>query len=205
VEERLGVDGGFLQGADRFVQLRAAAGEGVAEAGEVLPDRLAGALVEHVEELVDVDRFRLGGGDRDRFAGLEPLRGAAGGDLQELEAEGRLRPHRDRRIDRQRFGVLVEAEREFRRHLAVFEVDRLHRLDDADANAADPHLVAFDQGVGVRHPRLEVVGGDEGEAVVGVVGEEDSDDDDEHGDCPDDDRAAGDAAESAAVPHGPRR
>ena len=32
------------------------------------------------------------------------------------------------------------------------ELDRDDRLDDADADAADPHLVAFDQGVGVGHP-----------------------------------------------------
>ena len=112
-------------------------------------------------------------------------------------------PDRDRRVDRQRFGVLVEAEREFGGDLAVFELDRDDLLDDADADAADPHLVAFDQGVGVGDPRLEVVGGDEGQAVVGVVGEEDGDDDDQHGHRPDQDRAARDAAESAAVPHGP--
>ncbi len=86
-----------------------------------------------------------------------------------------------------------------------FELDRDHRLDDADADAADPHLVAFDQRVGVRHPRLEVVGGDERQAVVGVVGEEDGDDDHQHGHRPDQDRVARQAGDSAAVPHGPRR
>ena len=77
--------------------------------------------------------------------------------------------------------------------LPSLELDRDDRLDDADADAADPHLVAFDQGVGVGHPRLEVVGGDEGQAVVGVVGEEDGDDDDQHGHRPDQDRAARDS------------
>ena len=43
--------------AERVVDLRAAAGEGVAEADLVALDRLPGLLVEHVEELVDVDRF----------------------------------------------------------------------------------------------------------------------------------------------------
>ena len=72
-QHRLAVDDQPAQGADRFVQLRAAAGEGVAEAGQVLADRLPGRLVEHVEELVDVDRFGRGGGERDRFAGVEAL------------------------------------------------------------------------------------------------------------------------------------
>ena len=48
----------------------------------------------------------------------------------------------------------------------------------------------FDQGVGVGHPRLQVVGGDEGQAVVGVVGEEDGDDDHQHGHRADQHRAA---------------
>jgi hypothetical protein len=126
-----------------------------------------------------------------------------GRDLQELEAEGGLRPDHDRRVDRQRFGVLVEAEREFGRGLPVRELDRDHRADRADEGAADADVVAFDQRVGVRHPRLEVVGGDEGQAVVGVVGEEDGDDHDQHRDGADDDRAARDPLDAAAIPHRP--
>ena len=90
-ERRLGVFGEFAQGAEGCVQLRAAAGEGVAEAGLVLADRVAGLFVEHVEEFIDVDRFRAGCRERDRFAGLEALRGVAGDDLQVLEPERRLR------------------------------------------------------------------------------------------------------------------
>ena len=89
--------------------------------------------------------------------------------------------------------------------LAVALLDRHHRLDDADADAADPHLVAFDQGVGVGHLGLEVVGGDEGQAVVGVVGEEDRDDHDQDRHRPDQDRAARHSLYSAAPSHGPRR
>ena len=88
---------------------------------------------------------------------------------------------------------------------AVAGLHRHHRLDHADAGAADPHLVALDQGVGVGHAGLEVVGGDEGQAVVGVVGEEDGDDDDQHGHRPDDHRAARHSLYAAAISHGPRR
>ena len=109
----------------------------------------------------------------------KPLDGVAGDDLQVLEPERRLRPDDHRRVDRDRLGDLVEAEAEFGarscRRLGHF--DRDDRLDDPDPGAADPHLVAFDQRLRVRHLGLEVVGGDEGQAVVGVVGEEDRDQD----------------------------
>ncbi len=94
---------------------------------------------------------------------------------------------------------------EFGGDLAVAGLHRHHRLDHADAGAADPHLVALDQGVGVGHAGVEVVGGDEGQAVVGVVGEEDGDDDDQHGHRADDHRAACHSLYAAAVSHGPRR
>ena len=220
VRERfLGAFRQFPQAAEGRVQLRPATGEGVAEAGLVLADRVAGLFVEHAEEFVDVDRFGARGGDRDRFAGLEALLGVAGHDLHVLEAERRLGPDDQGRVDRDRLGDLVEAEAEFGAEAAfaplrltfvrgavfVLEFDRLHRLDDPDPGAADPHLVAFDQRLRVGHLRLEVVGGDEGQAVVGVVGEEDGDQDHQHGDRPDQDRVARYALYSAAVFHGPRR
>ena len=129
----------------------------------------------------------------------------AGDDLQVLEAERRFRPDDHRRVLRQRLDVLVEAEVEFGGDLTVAGLHRHHRLDHADAGAADPHLVALDQGVGVGHAGVEVVGRDEGQAVVGVVGEEDGDDDDQHGHRPDDHRAARHSLYAAAVSHGPRR
>src|SRR3712207_8128851 len=46
------------QGADRQVDARAAAGERVAEALEVLADRVARLLVEGVRDLVELDRRR---------------------------------------------------------------------------------------------------------------------------------------------------
>ncbi len=193
------------QGVEGGVELRPAPGEGVAETCQVALDRGPGLLVEHAEELVDVDRFGSRGGDRDRVAGGEALRRVAGDDQQVLEAERRFGPDDHRRVDRQRFDGLVEAEAEVGGDLAVFELHRLDRLDHADAGAADPHLVALDQRVGVGHAGGEVVGGDEGKAVVGVVGEEDGDEHDQHRHRPDDHRAARHPLYAAAVSHGPRR
>jgi hypothetical protein len=193
------------QGGEGVVDLWAAGREGVAEAGQAALDRGPGFFVEHVEELVDVDRFGVRRRDRDRVAGSEAPMRIAGGDLQVLEAERRFGPDDHRRVVRQWLHVLVEAEAEFGSDLAPAQLHRHHRLDDADPGAADPHLVAFDQGVGVGHPRLEVVGGDEGKPVVGVVGKEDGDDDDQHGHRADDHRAACHSLYAAAISHGPRR
>ena len=77
-------------------------------------------------------------------------------------------------------------------------LDRLDRLDEADPDAADPHLVAADQRVGVRHLDRDPVGGHERQAVVGVVGEEDGEDHDQGRDRADQRRAGGDGACSAA-------
>jgi hypothetical protein len=126
-------------------------------------------------------------------------------DLHVLEAERRLRADHQRRVLRDRLRGGVEAEAELGRDLAVGEVHRDHLLDDPDPGAADPDLVAFDQGLGVGHLGLEVVGRDEGQAVVRVVGEEDRDEDHQHGDRPDEDRVACYSLYSAAVFHGPSR
>src|SRR5205823_6601082 len=66
-------------------------------------------------------------------------------------------------------------------------------VDDADALPPDPNLVALDEAGGVRHLGLDPVGGDERQAGVRVVGEEDRNDRDEHGHSPDQDRRAGEA------------
>ena len=86
-----GAFGQFAQGAEGRVQLRPAAGQSVAEAGLVLADPRPRFFVEGAEELVDVDRFRPGRAERDRFAGVEAPGGVAGDDLHVLEAERRLR------------------------------------------------------------------------------------------------------------------
>ena len=61
-------------------------------------------------------------------------------------------------------------------------------------------LVAGHHGVGVGDLGRELVGRDEGQALVRLVGEEDGDDDDEHGDGADQGRAGGEAA-GAPAPH----
>ena len=205
-KRRLGAFGELAQAAEGGVELRAAAGEGVAEPGLVAADRVAGLFVEGVEEFVDVDRFRPRRGERDRFARLRsPARTGRAMICRYLSPSGDF----GRMIIVESTGIgsatLSRLRLSSRGEPAVLQLDRDDRLDDADAGAADPHLVAFDQSLRVRDPGLEVVGGDEGQPVVGVVGEEDGDQDDEHGDRPDEDRVAGYSLYSAAVFHGPRR
>ena len=187
--------------ADGGVQGLAAAGERVAELGQVDLDRGAGGVVEGVEDLVDLDRLGGGRAERHRVAGLEALLGGAALDLQVLEAQGRARAHDHGRVDRQRVEVLVQLHVDLGVDRAVLRVlDRLDGLDRADADAADADLVAGDQRVGVGHLGRELVGGDEGQALVRLVGEEDRDGDDEHGDGADQGRAGGEAARAPA-PH----
>ena len=205
-ERRLGAFGQFAQGAEGGVQLRPAAGEGVAEAGLVLADRVAGLFVEHAEEFVDVDRF----GARRRRAGsfrpaLKPFEESPGTICTYLRPSGDFGRMIIVELTGTGSAILSRLRLSSAAKLPFLQFDRLHRLDDADPGAADPHLVAFDQRLRVRDLGLEVVGGDEGQAVVGVVGEEDGDQDDEHGDRPDQDRVARYSLYSAAVFHGPRR
>src|ERR1044072_5490583 len=187
------------------IELGPAAGKGGAETGLVALDRLPRRLVEHVEELVDVDRFGPRRGGWDGVAGGEAARRVAGDDLQVLEAQRRLRADDHPRVDRQRFGALVESQLELGFDGPVFLLHRRHRAHDADPGTADPHLVAANQRVGVGHAGGEVVSGDEGQAVVGVVGEKDGDDHDQHGDRADDGRAARNSLYAAGFLHGARR
>ena len=80
----------------------------------------------------------------------------------------------------QRLHVRLELEVHLRRDAAVSVRDRLDLVDDPDAVAADPHLVAGDEVRRVRQLHPDAVGRHERQAVVGVVGEEDGDEQDEH-------------------------
>ena len=106
------------EGADRGVDRLAAAGERGPEALEVRLRRGPGLLVEHVQELVELDR-RLGVRERDRVAVLVALARVPARDLDVLEAERRARADQQRRVRRQRPGVLVERQAEHRDHGAV--------------------------------------------------------------------------------------
>ena len=130
---------------DRLVDRDAAAGERVAEAVEVRGHRLARVVVEHVRELVELDRRGRGGADRHRVAVGELVVGAPGRQLDVLEAERRLGADQQLRVLGQRPGVTLELEREHGDAGAVLAAARLDLVDGADARAADPHLVAAHQ------------------------------------------------------------
>src|SRR5215208_8009407 len=199
--------------ADRLVQVHPAPGERVAELEQVLLDGDAGRVVEHVEDLIDLDRLGPRGRDRHRRSGLEALARVAAVDLEVLEPECGAGADDHRGVLRQRVDVLVELHVQLGnlgralpgrvvRAGGVVHRLRLDRLDLADADAADPDFVSGHQGVGVGQLGRELVGGDERQALVGLVGEEDRHDHDEHGHRPDEGRAGGEAAHAPA-PHAP--
>ena len=176
---------------DDFVELDTPRGEAVAECDRVLLDRGAGLGVEHVEQLVDVNRFaRLR--ERDRGPGLERLSGCALFQFEVLQADRRDRQDDRARVRRERLDVLFELQFGQRgdapglRILYGFE-----RADDTDAVAGDAHLVGLLQRRGFREFDVDVVRGDEREPVVGVVGEVHGDDHDQRGERPDQQRAGG--------------
>ena len=71
-EDRLAAFDQLAQGAERFVQLRAAAGEGVAEAGQVALDRCRGSSSSNMSKNWSMSTGSgLRRGERDRFAGRE--------------------------------------------------------------------------------------------------------------------------------------
>ncbi len=194
------------QDGEEAVELRAAAGEGVAEAGQVCAGSRSGSSRRTCRR---TGRCRPVRGGRPRAGSFRRPRSPC------EESPGTicryLRPSGD--LGRMIIVELTGSGSTFLSRLRLSSaatspsahLHRHDRLDDADPGAADPHLVALDQGVGVGNAGLEVVGGDEGQAVVGVVGEEDGDDDDQHGHRPDDHRAARHPLYAAAVSHGPRR
>ena len=107
----------------------------------------------------------------DRRARLEAVvRCAAGLELEVLQPDRRARPHQQGGVGRERLDLLVELHRDPRVGPAVVAPPRLDLGHAADARAPDAHLEALDQLGGVRHVRLQVVGGDERQARVRVVG-----------------------------------
>src|SRR5262249_27309267 len=84
-----------VEGGDRLVDRRAAARERVAEALQRRTRAVARLLVEGREQVLVLDRPRLGLRQRDGRAGLQRLLRLAGRDVQVLEAERRLRPDAD--------------------------------------------------------------------------------------------------------------
>jgi hypothetical protein len=180
----------------------AAAREGVPELEQIGLDRGPGRLVEGVEDLVDLDRLGPRGGERDRLPGPEPLAGVAPLNLQVLEPEGRARPDDHRRVLGEGIEILVQLHVQLGADRAVLLADRLDVLDLANPGAADPDLVARDQGGGIGELSGELVGRDERQPLVRLVGEEDGDHHDEHGDRTDKGRACGQGADPPA-PHVP--
>ena len=79
---------------------------------------------------------------------------------------------------------------------------RRERAHEADSRAADAHLVGGLQARGLGQRDFDVVGGDERQAVVGVVGQEHGDDHDQRRDRPDQERAAGEGSTAAPVHQG---
>jgi len=158
---------------------------------------------EHVLEL----RRVLGRvADRDRVAALEAALGATGDQLHVLEPERGARPHRQRRVHRQRLDRLVELEVEDRDNsllALLLNALALDVGDDADAEAAGAHLVALHQLGAVRHLGLDLVRRHERQPVVRLIGDEHGDDRDHHGHRADEDGAGPEL--SSAAPHWPSR
>ncbi len=92
------------------------------------------------------------------------------------------------RVDRHVALLGRELERQLGADVAVLEGDRAQRRDEADAVPALEHVVADHQVGAVGDVDLELAGGHERQAAVGVVGEEDRHQDDEHGHRADQDR-----------------
>ena len=125
------------------------------------PRRLAWAaarvsVVEHVQELVELDRRRRGRRERDRVAVLEALVRRAARQLDVLQAERRARPDQHGGVLRQRRDRALELEAEHRDAGAVVApLDRRSSSTEPTRVAADPHLVAAHEVGGARRLRLE--------------------------------------------------
>jgi hypothetical protein len=169
------------------------------------PWRFVAAASEHVQELVELDGRGRGLGQRDRVAVLEALVGAAARELDVLEAQRGARPDDDRRVGRQRGDRALELQAEDRDARAVIAALDLDLVDGADARAPEPDLVPAHEVRRARHLGLERVGGNEREALVGVVGQEHGDEHDEHGRRADQHGVAGNAAAPAHQPSPPKR
>src|SRR5439155_6074178 len=154
-------------------------------------NRRAGLGVEGVDHLVELHAPpRVD--ERELPALVQRAAVPARNELEVLEPERRSRADRELGVVAQRLDGLVELQRDHgvrrvRADLAGDAVDRPYAL------AADANLVALDEARGVRHLGLDVVGRDERQARVRVVGEEHRDDRDQHGHGADQDRRARDA------------
>ena len=200
-----------VESRDRLVQGGAAGGEGVAEAHQDPAAVLPGGGVECVVDVVELDLLlRLGKGDGP--SGRHPGFAGAARDLEVLEPERRAVAHPDRRVGGQGFGALVELQVELRhrrcaravRGLAAAVGRRRHgvdRLHGADPVSADPHLVVGTEACRVAELSRNLVSGDEGEPVVGVVGEEHGHEHDQRRDRADHRRRGSQRAHSSAAVH----
>jgi hypothetical protein len=195
LEQRRGV------GHER-VHRRTASREPGPEVAERVLEGAPGRRVEGVLHLVELDvRLRRRHGQSAVLRDLLPA--GARHELEVLQPERRARADGDLAVVAQ-LQALVEAHVEDRERpaRAGLRGDRLH---DPHALAADPDLVVLGQPRGVRHERLDLVGGHERQPLVGVVGEEDGHEGHEHGDRPDQDRARDEAGCPGSRPHLPSR
>ena len=111
-------------------------------------------------------------------------------------------PHAEARVDRERLDVLVQLQLELGDASAPGRrpaPDTVMSSTAPDAEAAGPHLVAGDELGAVGDLGVELVGRDERQALIGVVGDEDRDDRHEHGHGPDQDRAGGELSAGASL------
>ena len=139
-------------------------GEAAAEAVERVARPHARLVVEHVEQLVELDDGRTRLANRDRGAGGQPRAALARGELDVLEAEGGARAHEQGRVGRHRLDLLVELHRDLRVCRPVGALARLDLRDEAHARAADADLEALHQLRRVRQVGLQVVGRHERQA-----------------------------------------
>jgi hypothetical protein len=200
------VDEERVQPLDRRVDRRPAAGERVAEALRGHASRRSGVAVERRQHVLDLQRLgRVA--QLDRRPGPELAVALAGDQLDVLEAERRARAHPQLGVGGKRLDGLVELHVDTgrRRLLAAHGLDgRPDLVDHADAEAADAHLVALHELGARRQLCLDVVGRHEGQAGVGVVGQEHGHDRHQQGHRPDEHGAGGDGGCRAAA-HGASR
>ena len=177
---------------DRAPDGGAAAGERVAEALQVLLAGAARVFSSNILKTSSRSTLTSVCSSGDRVAVAERRLRVALGELEVLEAERRARADAPARVLGDLADRLVELELELGADAAGRQLDRLHVLDDADAEAAGADLVALDQVLAVGEADLQRRRRHERQAVVGVVGEEDRDDDHEHGDRAHEDRVGED-------------
>ena len=197
--DRHEVDQQRVELLDRAVEVGPAAGEGVAELGQVALRGRARLVVERVEDLVELDRLAAS-----RCAAGSSRRPAKPWLEVPLVISTYFRPSAERgrmsTVESTGSGLTVVSSLSVstRADRAVLGGDRGDVGHRADARAADAHVVALDQVGRVGDLGLELVGRDERQARVGVVGQEDGDDDHERRRGADEHRVGGDGGRAAA-------